>query len=279
MIRPIVDALRTVPRHAFLPDAPPLGRACASGTFRALNCVSRAAGSARKPFGRARAGAAARSVATILAVRPETLRNWARGYAYKTLGGVVEAFPMITTSGRGTGRAPTVPFLGLAEAYVLAAFRAAGVPMQRIRPAVRWLDEHIGLPAALASERLRTDGAEILYDFSRSRGAANSQVQDDIGELVVVRNQQRVFAPMVSRYLQTISYGHGYVELIRLPRYQQVHVIVDPRLNSGRPTVARRGIRVADVVSRLAAREPDEQVAGDYRLSVTEVRALAPRGA
>ncbi len=210
--------------------------------------------------------------ATIVDVRPETLRNWARGYAYKTLGGVVEAFPMITTS--GVGRGPTVPFLGLAEAYVLAAFRAAGVPMQRIRPAIRWLDEHIGLPAALASERLSTDGAEILYDFSRTPGAADDRVQHDIGELVVVRNQQRVFAPMVSRYLQTITYGHGYVELIRLPRYQQVEVTVDPRVNSGRPTVARRGIRVADVVSRLAAGEPDGQVADDYRLSVAEVRAL-----
>lgn len=54
--------------------------------------------------------------AQIIDVRPETLRNWARGYAYKTLGGVVEAFPMITTTRSGHGRAPSVPFLGLAEA-------------------------------------------------------------------------------------------------------------------------------------------------------------------
>lgn len=212
--------------------------------------------------------------AKIIDVRPETLRNWARGYAYKTLGGVVEAFPMITTTGSGSGQVPSVPFLGLAEAYVLAAFRAAGVPMQRIRPAIQWLDEHIGLPAALASERLKTDGAEILYDFSRRSGSAGDRVQEDIGDLVVVRNQQRVFAPMVSRYLQTISYGRGYVELIRLPQYEQVDVTVDPRINSGRPTIARRGLRVADVVSRLAAGESDEQVAADYALTTDEVRSL-----
>lgn len=212
--------------------------------------------------------------AQIIDVRPETLRNWARGYAYKTLGGVVEAFPMITTTPNGSGRAPSVPFLGLAEAYVLAAFRAAGVPMQRIRPAIQWLDEHIGLPAALASERLKTDGAEILYDFSRQSAATDDRVVDDIGDLVVVRNQQRVFTPLVSRYLQTISYRNGYVELIRLPQYDQVDVTIDPRINSGRPTIARRGLRVADVVSRLAAGEPDEQVAADYALTTDEVRSL-----
>lgn len=213
--------------------------------------------------------------AKIIKVPPETLRNWARGYAYKTLGGVVEAFPMITTTGTGSGQAPTVPFLGLAEAYVLAAFRAAGVPMQRIRPAIKWLDEHIGLPAALASERLQTDGAEILYDFSRRPGAADGRAQEDIGDLVVLRNQQRVFAPMVNQYLQTISYGGGYVELIQLPQYTGVAVTVDPRINSGRPTIARRGLRVADVVSRLAAGEPNEQVAADYALTSDEIRSLA----
>lgn len=149
-----------------------------------------------------------------------------------------------------------------------------GVPMQRIRPAIQWLDEHIGLPAALASERLKTDGAEILFDFSRRSGANEGGVQNDIGDLVVVRNQQRVFAPIANRYLQTISYGHGYVELIRLPQYEHVDVTVAPRINSGRPTIARRGLRVADVVSRLAAGEPDEQVAADYALTPDEVRSL-----
>ncbi len=68
--------------------------------------------------------------ARIVAVPPATLRNWVRGCSYKTLHGVVEAFPLITTTRVASSRAPSLPFLGLAEAYVLAAFRAAGVPMQ-----------------------------------------------------------------------------------------------------------------------------------------------------
>ncbi|MGQ0779293.1 MAG: DUF433 domain-containing protein [Pseudonocardiales bacterium] len=213
--------------------------------------------------------------ARIVAVPPATLRNWVQGYSYKTLSGVIEAFPMITTARVSSSRAPSLPFLGLAEAYVLAAFRAAGVPMQRIRPAIHWLDQNIGLPAALASERLMTDGAEILYDFSRRSPSNNPGAASAVEDLVVVRNQQRVFVPVVSAYLQTVSYREGYVEQIRLPQYQMIDVIVDPRINSGTPTVADRGIRVADIVSRLAAGEPAADVARDYRLDPRNVASLA----
>jgi len=151
--------------------------------------------------------------------------------------------------------------------------------MQRIRPAIHWLDENIGLPAALASERLKTDGAEILYDFSRQSSLAEPDAASAVEDLVVVRNQQRVFVPVVRHYLRTVSYQQGYVEQIRLPQYQMVEVIVDPRINSGTPTVARRGIRVADIVSRLAAGESAQDLARDYRLDPQEIARLATAAA
>jgi hypothetical protein len=46
--------------------------------------------------------------------------------------------------------------------------------MRRIRPAVLWLQEHIGLAQALASQRLQTDGAEVLWDFGCSRSTRAS---------------------------------------------------------------------------------------------------------
>ncbi|MGC0145028.1 hypothetical protein [Pseudactinotalea sp. Z1732] len=72
---------------------------------------------------------------------------------------------LITTT--STGRGAVVPFIGLAEAHVLAGFRAAGVPMQRIRPALEHLENEIGVVAALTSERLKTDGAEMFWDYGR----------------------------------------------------------------------------------------------------------------
>ena len=40
--------------------------------------------------------------------------------------------------------------------------------MQRIRPAVEILRTEIGLEYALASKRLYTDGAEVVYDFAKN---------------------------------------------------------------------------------------------------------------
>jgi len=124
---------------------------------------------------------------------------------------------------------------------------------------------------------LKTDGAEILYDFSRQSCSEEPDAASAVEDLVVVRNQQRVFVPVVRDYLRTLSYQQGYVEQIRLPQYEMVDVIVDPRINSGTPTVARRGIRVADVVSRLAAGESTADVARDYRLDPQEIAPLAAR--
>ena len=165
-----------------------------------------------------------------------------------------------------------MPFVGLAEAYIVAAFTKAGLPMQRIRPAVLWLQDHIGLAQALASERLQTDGAEVLWDYGRQSG--DPADQDMVEGLVVVRSGQQVFRPVVRDYLTRVTYENGWTRSIQLPQYRGVDVLVDPWLNGGQPTVAERGVRVADIVNRLKAQEPAKDVAGDYDLTLREVQEI-----
>ena len=98
-----------------------------------------------------------------LSVPPSTLTAWAYGYERRQLGTrAFQAKPIITAVRPQRPGGPAVPFIGLAEAYALAAFRSAGVPMQRIRPAIDALGRDLGLEHALASKRLYTDGAEVL---------------------------------------------------------------------------------------------------------------------
>jgi uncharacterized protein (DUF433 family) len=144
--------------------------------------------------------------------------------------------------------------------------------MRRIRPAVLWLQEHIGLPQALASQRLQTDGAEVLWDYGRQ--SEDPADQDMVDGLVVVRSGQQVFRPVVRDYLTRVTYESGWTRKIFLPQYGSVDVVVDPWLNGGQPTVAGRGIRVTDIVSRLNAQEPVGDVAGDYGLTVREVEEI-----
>jgi uncharacterized protein (DUF433 family) len=211
--------------------------------------------------------------ARIIAVPSQTFRDWAVGYAYKRLdGSQVVSAPIVTTLEAARPQGASVPFVGLAEAYIVAAFKKAGVPMRRIRPAVLWLQEHMGLPQALASQRLQTDGAEVLWDFGQSSG--DPADQDLVDGLVVVRSGQQVFRPVVHDYLTMVTYEDGWTRRIELPQYGKAEVVVDPWLNGGQPTVSRRGVRVADIMNRLSAHEPPEDVAGDYGLTVPEVEAI-----
>jgi uncharacterized protein (DUF433 family) len=200
------------------------------------------------------------------------LTTWAYGYkrGWDIYGRSIRADPIITAVRQEHRSDPAVPFIGLAEAYTLAAFRKAGVPMQRVRPAVDVLATELGLEHALASRRLYTDGAEVLYDYAQHAG--DTPEGESAREPVVVRNNQRVFSEIVEQYLQRIDFaGDGYVQLIRLPHYQVAEVTVDPDHAFGRPRFARGGAGVDDVIDLFRAGEPVDTVAGEFGVSRDEV--------
>lgn len=115
---------------------------------------------------------------------------------------------------------------GLAESYVLAAIRRAGVPLQRIRPALDRLRDDLGIEHVLASRKLFTDGAEVLYDYAKHEG--DTLEARSARELVVVRKDQRVFTEIVDSCLQHIDFhGDQWARVIHLPKYRQADVVVD----------------------------------------------------
>lgn len=209
--------------------------------------------------------------AAYLSVPPSTLSSWAYGYERHTHGGgTARTLPVITAVRPARKDEPAVPFIGLAEAYALAGFRKAGVPMQRIRPAIDALADELGLEHALASRRLYTDGAEVLYDYAQNVG--DSPEGDSARELVVVRNGQRVFTEVVDQYLSRVDFASdGYAQLIRLPQYRVAEVTVDPDHAFGRPRLARGGAEVEDVMDLFLAGEPVDSVAAEFGLSRDEV--------
>lgn len=192
--------------------------------------------------------------------------RWAHGHRFRQRreGEWGWSDPILT--GVKDGRGYTVPFNALVEGYIIESFRRAGLPMARIRPAVEMLRNELGLEYALLSDRLKTDGAEILFENGDR-------------ELVVARNKQGVFRDVVDQYLQTITYRDGFVEFVRIPTYERASVIVDPLRNSGQPTIARLGVRVEDVVSRVRAGEPMREVAEDFGLEESELHSLLVQAA
>ena len=201
--------------------------------------------------------------ARYLDVPASTLASWAKGYRRAAKGRrELTGSPVLTTV-KSPGRSPVIPFVGLAEGLVLTAMRRAGVPLQRIRPALVRLDEELGLQHALASRRLHTDGAEVLYDYGKTGG--DEDAARAARELVVVRSDQRVFNEVVEAYLRRLEFADdGYVQLIRLPAYEVAEVVVDPARGFGQPIFARGGARLEDALALFRAGEPLDVVAEEY---------------
>lgn len=186
--------------------------------------------------------------ARIVDVPVQTLARWTRAPV-----GVTYQPP----AGRGQ---PSIPFVGLAEALVLAAVRRSGVPMQRISPALQSLEAELGVEHALASKRLYTDGAELLFDYAEAH--LNRAPPDG---LAVVRSGQRVFGEAVMEYLKLIVYGEdGYPTLIRVPAYLRAEVVVDPAMSFGSPIFRSGGARVDDVLDRFWAGESLTDVSAEF---------------
>lgn len=209
--------------------------------------------------------------ARIVGVHPSTLSTWAKGYVRHFPGRPdVHGGPVITFEPPNSHGEPSIPFIGLAEALVLAAVRRSGVPMQRIRPALVQLQKEIGVEHALASRKLFTDGAELLFDYGeREHDTIEGRSAQD---LVVIRNGQRVFVDVISEYLQRIQYGSdGYPELIRVPTYRHAHVVVDPRRAFGAPIFERGGARIEDVLERFWADESMDELAEEFGVPADEL--------
>lgn len=203
--------------------------------------------------------------AAYLGVPRATFSTWMHGYVRSAPGKrVVRKEPMLTGI---EGHGLTVPFIGLAEGMVLAAFRDTGLPLQRIRPALQRLADESGLIHALASSYLCTDGAEILYDYARING------DKQLGLLTVVRTGQRVFHDVIERYLKRIEYADDWATRLVLPTTEATILVADPDRAFGQPIFIHGGARLADVKSRIRAGEPARGVAADYGVPLDDVLA------
>lgn len=212
----------------------------------------------------ARAVFTLRETAAYLGIPKSTVQWWARPPG--TTDSLITCFP-------AHGRQATVPFIGFAEAFVLSSFRRAGVPLQRIRPAVEALGKEIGVEHALASKRLYTDGAEVLFDYATKHG------EREVMDLVVVRTQQRQFSEAVKGYLKAIHYGgDGWADAVRLPSYATAEVVVDPKVAFGLPLVVHGGARVEDLVDRFQAGDSVAEIAADFGVPADQVEDVI-RGA
>jgi uncharacterized protein (DUF433 family) len=193
--------------------------------------------------------------ARYLKLSTSTVHSWAYPSSH--------AEALVTTV-RGRGWA-SVPFIGFAEAFVIKAAKTAGVPDHRIRPGVDAIKERAGgIPHALASRLVWTDGAELLF----------AAVEDD--DLEVADTSQRQFRRVVEDQLKLIAWADdGFAARLRLPQFPHASVTVDPKVASGRPLLQRgAGVRIKDLIDSVRAGDSPSDVARGFGVPLEEVQEV-----
>ncbi|OXM53460.1 DUF433 domain-containing protein [Amycolatopsis alba] len=194
-----------------------------------------------------------------LGVPQQTFHRWARGYPR---GG-----PLLHISATDSIRQASVPFIALAEAWVLEGLRQAGVRPQRIRPALEKLQREFGREYVLVSPALVTDGISVLWDFSRTEAGAG---------LIEGRSGQTVIREIVQDYLTYVGFGSDNLpNRLKLKVFEPSAVAIDPYRSSGQPVFVDSGARVANVAAMLKAGEEPAIVAEEHGIGIEAVRAAA----
>lgn len=194
----------------------------------------------------------------ILRLRSGTARRWIDGYErrgklYPPIVRLKSTSDEIVTWGEFT------------EARLLSEFRDAGIPIQRMRPAVEGLREQFDqlYPLAYARPFLEERGRELVL-----------RVQEKVGlekplRLIVVRSGQLALTAEADQFARSVDFGdEGFVRRMNpVPDLQ--HVWFDPLRQFGEPVV--RSVPTAVIAEQARAGDRPALIASLYDLSDEEV--------
>lgn len=209
-----------------------------------------------------------KDAAWYLDVPEQTVRRWA---------GRSSPWKLVTARDGAPRGEAVVPFIGLAEAFVVSAFRrqtGKRLKADYLLSALQYFHDHMGIDHALASDRLYLHGQQFLYDYAQSDAQAK--------ELAEVLTQNRVMEKVVEGELKKITYRDGYAGRIVLPITQRPVAVADPLRAFGEPLFIRGEARIVDVLDRFDAGDDPEGIASDFEVPVADVldivRAASKRG-
>jgi uncharacterized protein (DUF433 family) len=195
-----------------------------------------------------------REAAVYLGLPPSTFSRWVKGNGHRGL--------ILAVEGAGP-KSETIPFAGLAQGAVVAAFRRIErLPLKYIRAALEVLDTELGIEQALASNKLYLHGGQLLYDHASDVG----------GEKVLaeILTKNLTFNAVVEGGLKLITYGADtYAQRVRLPASSVVEA--DPYRGSGKPITLHGGIRAVDIMDRFRGGEAPSYIAETFKVPEEDV--------
>jgi uncharacterized protein (DUF433 family) len=192
-------------------------------------------------------------VAHHLCLPVTTVRYWALGRdRYKPV--IVLANP----------KAHLLSFRNLVEIHVLSAVRRRhAVTLPAIRKAVEYLGRAFGSVHPLSDEQMKTDRKHLFVE--------------KFGQLInASREGQLAMEALLEAHLRRVERDDSGLP-VRLFPFTRLRpegpqsVVIDPRVQFGRPCIAGTGVPTAVVVGRFKAGEALTSLADDYGREVSDI--------
>jgi len=188
-----------------------------------------------------------------------TVRAWALGQA--SAAGAKRSPPVIEIADAARR---DLSFQNLVELHVLAAIRRQHrISLQNVRKAVAFLRKRLGTRHPLAARAMLTDGRDLLVEIGPDLVNASRAGQFEMA--------------IVDAYLERIEFNKRG-ELLRLYPFtsqslatDRRSVVIDPRIQFGRPCLRGTGVPTAVVAERFLAGESIASLVEDYGIAAAQI--------
>lgn len=188
--------------------------------------------------------------ARFLGIPVTTVRAWIRGQPYMTKSGERFFRRVIVPADPETG---SLSFGNLVETYVLGSLRRVhGVPLHNIRSAIERTRVEFHTEHPLSDLDLLTDRTDVFVE--------------QFGEyLNLSKDGQIEMKAQLVDCLRRVEKDSAGIPRRLFPRKDHSGIVIDPRVNFGRPSIAAAGIPTEVVFERFSSGEDLDFLAKDYR--------------
>ncbi len=196
-------------------------------------------------------------------VSSSTVRNWLLGY----VSGDRSVKPLFTSKSE---QGPMVSFLHLIEIVVAAQFRKTErVKFESVRAAYVNAKNQSGLEYPFAHLRLEAIGGHIIKRMHDEKPEENIQTLDS--------PSQWTLPSLILDTVKQIDYERDLAARW-YPVGKEHHIVVDPRISAGLPTIPGRGVTIQAIRKRFKAGHRIEFIAQDLELTSDIVEAAIRYG-
>ena len=159
----------------------------------------------------------------------------------------------------------SLSYMQLIEVAVVAAFREAGLPLDRIRIAREYVHKTLQSEHPFAEFRFKKEGRRLLLDYEQVEGKSGRGKFLD-----ATQGGQLVWEQFVSPRLQEFVYEDGGVAIRWRVAGPKSPVVIDPQISFGAPTVD--GIPTWVIKGRWESGESIPDIASDFGIKRNDIR-------